>query len=185
MAISQEQESIIVKAHAAGHLDLQIAQLAGVSLTTVKRYRRKFGLETNCVTNRRGKLGEQLVYDEATRRGLNVEWRDRHNGAFDLYVQGQRVDAKASMQMVGGAWRFRLSDRRPSFYGQYMYRKDYAADCDVVALVALYPDGREPDFYLLDSRTLPRDVRIQPGNRYDTLRNKWDVLEPKQPGAAA
>lgn len=185
MAITQEQQSIIIKAHAEGHLDPAIARLAGISIATVKRYRTKLGLETNCVTAKRGKLGEQLTFTEAEQRGLDAEWRKGHNDEFDLYVQGQRVDAKASMQLANGSWRFRLPTKRPSFYGQYEYAKDYAADCEVVVLVALYPDERKPDYYLLDSKSLPSDVRIRPGGAYDAIKNCWSLLEASAPAFAA
>ena len=112
MAITPDQQLIIVQAHGEGHLDPAIAHLAGVSIATVKRYRTKLGLETNCVTAKRGKLGEQLTFDEAERRGLKAEWRVKHNGEFDLYVSDQRVDAKASMQLADGSWRFRLPETR-------------------------------------------------------------------------
>lgn len=185
MAITTDQQLIIVQAHGEGHLDPAIAHLAGVSIATVKRYRTKLGLETNCVTAKRGKLGEQLTFDEAERRGLKAEWRVKHNGEFDLYVSDQRVDAKASMQLADGSWRFRLHTTRSSFYGQYAYAKDYAADCEVVVFVALYPDGRTPDFFLLDSDTLPSDVRIRPGGVYDAFRNDWTLLEVEAPAHAA
>lgn len=181
MAISQSQQRLIIEAHAAGHLDPVIARLAGVSLATVKRYRNKHGLKTHCQTTLRGEQGEQLTFDEAKRRGLKAEWREGHNDKYDLYVNDERVDAKAAMRAADGSWRFRLHETRPSFYGRYTYRKNYAEDCEVVALVALYPDRREPDFYLLSSKTLPKDVRIRPGGVYDAFRNEWSLLEVQGP----
>ena len=185
MAITQDQQRLIVQAHMNGHLDPAIARIAGVSIATVKRYRTKFGLKTTCETALRGEQGEHLTFQEATRLGLKAEWRPGHNDEFDLYVNGERVDAKASMQCADGSWRFRLPAQRTSFFGQYAYTKDYAQDCEVVALVALYPDGRTPDFYLLSSKTLPGDVRIRPGGPYDAFRNDWSLLEVSGPAFQA
>ncbi|MDR6219850.1 hypothetical protein [Deinococcus soli (ex Cha et al. 2016)] len=177
MAITQHQQHLIVQAHAEGHLDPAIARIAGVSIATVKRYRTKRGLKTTCETALRGEQGEDLTFLEAQRRGLKAEWREGHNDKYDLYVNGERVDAKASMQGVDGSWRFRLPAQRRSFFGRYAYAKDYAQDCEVVALVALYPGGRDPDFYLLSSSSLPSDVRIRPGGVYDAFRNDWSLVE--------
>lgn len=177
MAITQHQQQLIVQAHAEGHLDPAVARIAGVSIATVKRYRNKFKLKTTCETALRGEQGEELTFHEAVRRGMKAEWREGHNDKYDLYVNDERVDAKASMQCADGSWRFRLPAERTSFFGQYAYAKHYAQDCEVVALVALYPDGREPDFYLLGSKTLPSDVRIRPGGVYDAFRNDWSLLE--------
>lgn len=177
MAITTTQVQRIRDAHAAGKLDPAIAQAAGVSIATVKRYRDRLGLETNSEATRRGKLGERLVAQEAISRGFEIEWREHENDVYDLYINDQRVDAKASMQLTDGSWRFRLSHWRSSFFGQYRYYKDYAADCEVVALVALYPDGREPDFYLLDSKTLPGDIRIRPRGIFHDFKNDWTRLE--------
>lgn len=186
MAISQEQIQQIQAAHQLGQLDPGIAQYAGVSLATVKRYRTQFGLKTNCVTALRGELGEQLVANHAAARGLSVAWRAGHNDKHDLVIAGQRVDAKATMRLANGSWRFRLPSRRQSFYQQYSYPKDYAADCDVIALVALHLGTQNPDVYLLPSTALPSDIRIRAGSSYDAIKNNWSLLEaPSGPALQA
>lgn len=184
MAITHQQQSIIIKSHSEGHLDRAIAHLAGVSVSTVRRYRKRLGLPTKCTTTKRGKIGERHTLEVATLRGLKAEMREGHNASFDLYVSDRRLDAKTSMQLANGKWRFRLPTRRRSYYGQYEYTKDYASDCDVVVLVALYPDGRTPDFYMLDSRTLPTSVTIRPGGPYAALKNDWHLLEKEETLAA-
>lgn len=177
MAITPTQIHQIIDAHALGLLDPAIASRAGVSIATVKRYRDRLGLETNSVTAKRGRLGERLVAEEALRRGFSVEWREKENAAYDLYVNSQKVDAKATMQLGDGSWRFRLHTTRVSYYHQYSYPKDYAADCDLVVLVTLYPDGCAPDFYLLESDSLPGDIRIRPSGVYSAFRNDWTAAE--------
>jgi hypothetical protein len=107
MAITALQVQQIKDAHTAGMLDPAIAQHAGVSLATVKRYRDRLGLSTHCVTAQRGKLGEQLVAAEAARLGLTVDWHAQESDGHDLLINGQRVDAKAAMQLTDGVWRFR------------------------------------------------------------------------------
>ncbi|WP_019009564.1 hypothetical protein [Deinococcus aquatilis] len=185
MAISQEQVQRIQEAHQLGHLDPGIAQHAGVSLATVKRYRTQFGLKTNCVTALRGELGEQLMADHAAARGLPVAWRAGHNDKHDLVIAGQRVDAKATMRLADGSWRFRLPSKRKSFYKQYSYPKDYAADCDVIALVALHPGTQSPDFYFLPSAGLLSDIRIRAGGSCDSIKNDWSLLEGSGPALQA
>ncbi|NTY00450.1 hypothetical protein [Deinococcus sp. JMULE3] len=185
MAITKHQQQLIVEAHQAGHLDPEIARLAGVSLATVKRYRARLGLKTHCVTALRGEEGEARTFAEAQRLGFRVEWRPGHNDKYDLYVGGERVDAKAGMQGADGSWRFRLAARRSSFYGRYSYAKNYVQDCEAVVLVALYPDGRQPDFYVLSSRSLPSDIRIRRGGPYEPFRDDWSLLEVPGPVAQA
>lgn len=176
MTITALQVEHIKAAHTAGMLDPAIAQHAGVSLATVKRYRDRLGLTTHCVTAQRGRLGEQLVADEAARLGFSVDWHDNQHDGHDLLIGGQRVDVKATMQLVNGSWRFRLPGIRCSFFGEYAYRKNYAEDCEVIALVALYPDETPPDFYLLSSRNLPGDIRICRGGSFESARGDWGRL---------
>lgn len=180
MSISQAQIQAIKDAHARGALDHQIASAAGVSLATVKRQRKQLGLTTNYLPAQTGALGERLLEAEAHRRGLTTQWRKRSGDGYDLYVAGQRIDVKTSMQHAKGTWRFCLHETRQSFHGRYSYRKDYAADCDYVALVALYPDEREPDIYFLSSQYLPSEVYLGKRDRYADFRNDWTALEEAQ-----
>lgn len=178
MAITALQVQQIKDAHTAGMLDPAIAQHAGVSLATVKRYRDRLGLSTHCVTAQRGRLGEQLVAAEAARLGFTVDWHTRERDGYDLFIGGQRVDAKAAMQLTDSSWRFRTPRIRVSFFGQYAYCKNYAEDSEVIALVALYSDETPPDFYLLSSRTLPEDIRIRRGGFFEPARGDWGLLAP-------
>ena len=185
MPITPAQVQRITEAHALGLLDRAIAEHASVSLSTVKRVRKQLGLQTNCQTTLRGRLGERIVAEQARERGLEVEWRRYDNDKYDLIVQGRRVDAKAAMQMKDGTWKFRLPETRRSFHGQYSYQKDYAADCDVVVLVCLYPDERAPELYLFGSAGLPGTVRIYPGVTYAAEREAWDFLHGALYGSLA
>lgn len=185
MAISQNQIHLIQQAHQEGKLDPAIAQQAGVSLATVKRHRTLLGLKTNCVTALRGELGEQVIAEQATARGLSVVWRPGHNDKHDLMIEGQRVDAKATMRLTSGSWRFRLPSERKSFFNQYIYTKDYAADCDLVALVALHPDAQNPNVYFLPSHALPEDIRIRAGGVYDAIKDDWSVFDAVGPALKA
>ena len=178
MAITALQVQQIKAAHTAGMLDPAIAQHAGVSLATVKRYRDRLGLSTHCITAQRGRLGEQLVAAEAARMGFSVDWHDNQHDGHDLLIGGKRVDVKATMELADGSWRFRLPGIRCSFFGQYVYCKNYAEDCEVIGLVALYPDETPPDFYLLSSRHLPEDIRIRRGGPFESARGDWGLLAP-------
>lgn len=186
MPITPAQVQRITEAHALGLLDCAIAEHASVSLSTVKRVRKQLGLQTHCQTTLRGRLGERIVAEQARGRGLKVEWRRYDNDKYDLIVQGRRVDAKAAMQMKDGTWKFRLPETRRSFHGQYSYQKDYAADCDVVVLVCLYPDERAPGVYLFGSAGLPGTVRIYQRVTYEAARENWTLLaSPMLLGLAA
>ena len=82
------------------------------------------------------------------------------------------------MQLADGSWRFRMHRMRASLFGRYVYRKNYAGDSEVIALVALYPDETPPDFYLLSSRNLPGDIRIRRGGPFEPARGEWALLAP-------
>jgi len=178
VAITQTQVQLISEAHTVGLLDLAIAEYAGVSLSTVKRVRKKLGLQTNCQTTLRGRLGERIVAERAQQRGLGVEWRQYDNHPYDLIIQGHRVDAKAAMQLSDGTWKFRLHETRRSFHGRYRYHKDYARDCDVVVLVCLSLDGSEPTLYLFRSVSLPGTIHIHPRGSFALAREAWEHLSP-------
>ena len=180
MSITPTQVQNIVDTHALGGLDHQIALAAGISLATVKRQRGKLGLASNYVPVQRGALGERLLEAAARKRGLSTKWRQNEGDGYDISVAGQRIDVKTSMQHAKGTWRFRLHEERKSFHGKYSYKKDYAADCEYVVLVALHLDHSEPDFYFVDSHDLSTDLYIGKRNALRNLRNDWTVLEDAQ-----
>lgn len=178
MSITPTQIALLTDAHARGLTDAAIARHAGMSLSTVKRHRSRLSLTTTFVPQLRGKEGERLLVDLARARGLSATWAPRHNDKYDLLIEGVRVDAKASMRRADGTWRFPLPRTRTSFGSEYTYRKAYATDCEYLALVALYPDEREPDVYFVDSATAPTNIVLRPGGVYDTFRNDWTLLTP-------
>ncbi|WP_143068420.1 hypothetical protein [Deinococcus reticulitermitis] len=170
------QKAQIQTAHAHGLLDLEIAERTGVSLSSVKRVRKDLALPSNCPVNRRGRKGEQLVADAASRRGLTVKWRSVDGEKFDLTIQGLRVDVKAAAPSADGSWRFRLPKTRPSFYGQYTYDKDYAADTDIVILAALDTAETHAEFYILPSQNLPSHIGVRPGSGSDAHLDAWHLF---------
>ncbi|ULH16653.1 hypothetical protein MF271_08800 [Deinococcus sp. KNUC1210] len=176
MALKDIQIQRLLEAHADGLPDHALAESAGISLASVKRYRRRLELPTTSVTARRGKLGERLFAEAARRQGLPLTWRDHETAPYDLRVNGLRVDVKASRQRPDGTWRYRLHTKRRSFHGEYTYPKDIAADCDVVAFVCLFPDEREPLIYLTPSAGLPSTVRLKVGGGWDIHWDAWDIF---------
>ena len=179
--ISNDQITQIQLAHAAGLLDDAIAASAGVSLATVKRVRTRLGLKTNSVMAQRGRHGEEVVAQAARARGFKVEWRTHDTEKYDLLVSGLRVDVKTTMQQHDSSWRLRLPKLRNSFGARYQYPKDYAADCEVIVLCGLYPDGREPDLYLWSSAGLPTHIRIIAGVSHLTALDDWSLLAVPAP----
>ncbi|GGK85630.1 hypothetical protein [Deinococcus radiotolerans] len=184
MPTTAHQITRITAAHAQGLSDAETARYAGVSLSTVKRLRVKLGLTTFSERTLRGRHGEGLLADMATARGLRVTWSPRNGSPYDLQIGSQRVDVKTSMQRPDGTWRFRLPPSRPSFHGTHRYPKNYGADCDLLALVALRPGTPDADIYFIESRTAPENVVLRPGGVYDSFRNDWTVFEDERALAA-
>lgn len=179
MPVKPETRRAIEEAHSFGWLDPDIACHAGVSLSTVKRAQTELGSETHSVTVQRGKLGEKLFAQAAKERDLQVQWRERENGPYDLMIAGQRVDVKTTMQRSDDSCYFRLSNQRTSYFSRYQYPKNYQRDCKVIALVALFPHGHEADFYLFESKSVIPDILIYPSGRYEAGKNDWRLLANK------
>lgn len=180
MGITQQQQDSIVAHYELGLPDGQVARLAGVSLATVKRYRQRLGLPTRDVKARRGRFGERVVLERAQALGLAVEWRGHATAPYDLRIEGRRVDVKAASRGRNGGWRFRLGGVRSSFHSRYRYRKDYAADCEVVALVCLQGEDEPVAVYLLESGTVPSNVQIYEGGEWEAHREAWETALPRQ-----
>jgi len=135
--ITALQEHVIRSGHARGLLDHEVAKAAGVSVATVKRYRRKLGLSANCARNRLGRAGEEYFASLARQAGLHVAWPQVRNAPFDVLVNGWRVDVKTARPDRRGWVRLRLPGVRRSFRGRYAYGKAYARDSDVIACVVV------------------------------------------------
>jgi hypothetical protein len=174
--LNPEKIQLIQDGHQHGMLDHELAKHAKISISSVKRYRNMLGLKTNCETTKRGVEGEQLVAFLAQEQGFHVTWPGLHNEAYDLQINGLRVDCKASMQRSDGGWNFSLPSVRPSFYGNYRYPKNYAADCEILALICFRTDGEEPDIYFLRSADASGHVRIR-RNCFAEFKNAWTVFE--------
>ena len=123
-------------------------------------------------------MGERLTAQEAARQGLSVVLHEKNGDPHDIIIAGHRVDAKATMLRADGTWNINLHSSRTSHFGTYSYEKDYARDCDVLAVVALYPEHHRPDFYLFESNTLPSSLTIRLGGQYEARRNDWSLLRP-------
>lgn len=148
----------VLTLHQEGLLDPDIAHHAGVSLATVKRYRKALELPGNCPKNQLGELGEGVFQQEALRRGFHVT-RHPHGHPFDFTVQGLRVEVKTAQREPNGSFRFRLQQNRVSFQGIHRYPKDYGKDTDVLALVCM---REAPAVYLLDSSRVQESIRVRP-----------------------
>ena len=175
--ISRDQISIIHSQHAKGAFDNKIAAAAGVSLNTVKRHRKEFGLHHNSLSNRLGSLGEQILFDEAKTRGYRVERHKNNRDGYDLIINGLLVDVKTAELHGHNGYRLRLPARRPSFYGQYGYDKNYADDCHVIALVCIGEDDSAPTFYFFESWHARTDFTINHRNPYADFRDDWAIFD--------
>lgn len=174
--ISRDQISIIHSQHAKGAFDNEIASAAGVSLNTVKRYRKELGLHHNNRSNQIGALGEQILFDEAKARGYRVERHKNNRDGYDLIINNFLVDVKTAEMHGRNGFRFRLPARRPSLYGQYDYEKIYADDCHVIVLVCIGKGNSAPKFYFFESWHAPMDISISHGNPYTDFLDHWAVF---------
>ena len=165
----QNALTAVQEVHALGLLDHQIAQHVGVSLNTVKRYRKLLGLVSNCPRNAAGKLAEQLTAAILRSQGLEVTVAPGHNPRFDLLVSGLRVDVKDGRARPKGAVQFDLRTKRPSNRRQYFYTKDYRRDTDFLAL-AVVVKGVLTHLYLLPSSLWKRSITVHPEVRQLLLR---------------
>lgn len=179
--ISPDQIAKIHILNALGARDNRIAKEVGVSLSTVKRYRKAQALTQNCPSNALGAKGEAIVADAARARNFKVELRKRNSEAYDFKINGFLVDVKTARENVNGTYRFRLAATRRSYYGKYKYAKDYSSDCDMVALVCVPQDGSYPTVYLLDAAYLPQNITISANKRYEASREDWGVFSPRKP----
>lgn len=125
----------LIALHAQGLLNGPLAAQLGVSVATVKRWKKRLGLGPNCPRNVLGALGEELFNQEAWARRKPGVPAGGHGHPFDLQVGAVRVDVKTAVES-GGSWRFRLPEWRTSQSGPATY-KDYIRDCDLLALVGL------------------------------------------------
>lgn len=178
MTLTPEREKKLRALHALGLTDVKLAQALGVSHATLKRYKQRLGLGSNCVRNNRGELGEQAVLSELHKRGCMAHKTGRGEPHDITVAVGQvRVEVKTAMQRPDGTWRYNLEPRRKSLFGQYRYWKDYRHDSDVTVLVGLYPDGRA-EFWLYESSDLGDWMYTRLDNPYtEPHRNDWALIE--------
>ncbi|GGJ23567.1 hypothetical protein [Deinococcus roseus] len=177
-ATSSLSAARILEGHRLGLLDRELAVYAEVSLATVKRYRSKLGLSANCTRNQLGQTGEAFLKQEAEHRGLHAE-ASISGAAFDLRIDGLRVEVKTSETKQGEAFRFRLQEKRVSHYGQYQYTKSYQEDCDVLALVCMDQETGETTVYFIESQFAPHDIRIKPNDPtcvYHAFKDDWGLF---------
>lgn len=134
--------------HAQGQLNHELAAALGVSVATVKRWKRVLSLGANCPDNLLGLEAERFVLTEARARGLTAAHSGPHSHPFDLVISGQRVDVKAaSYSPAYRGWRFRLPRWRSSFNSTARRTpKAYERDCEWLALVGLDADTHRPAF---------------------------------------
>ncbi|WP_152550682.1 hypothetical protein [Deinococcus sp. RL] len=177
----------LAAAHARGHTDLELAELFGASLSTIKRRKEALHLGSNHVPNTTGVLGERLAAEHLAELGMAVHPMPP-GSPYDLLVNGWRVDVKTSATpRKGGGRRYRyvLPEVRPSLYGQRRYAKDYEADADYLLLVVLR-DGQLSTAYVVPVAERRASLTVHPESPFCPLaqfRSAWHLLSPARQAA--
>lgn len=151
-------------AHAAGLKNQELARKFRVHVSTVKRLKRSLHLGNNDPRNATGRLGEQLVAQQLATQGFSVTVMPEGH-PFDLMVTGQRLEVKTSTTATGGAYRFRLHERRSSNHAAYRYDKAHQRDADLLALVIMQ-DGTLHYLYLLPIALWQPNVTVRPASPF-------------------
>ncbi|WP_135228709.1 hypothetical protein [Deinococcus fonticola] len=155
-------------AHAAGLKDAELAAMFSISRATVKRRRKEFRLGSNCLSNNKGALGEQLVAEFMRREGLNVT-ETASKAPYDLLVNGLRVDVKVGLRRPSAhiavpSYQFRLPPLRTSYQASKVYSKDYQRDTDYLALAVIENDQLQ-HLYTVPTRFWRPTITVTPGSR--------------------
>lgn len=164
-------------AHAAGLKNQELARQFRVHVSTVKRLKRRLHLGNNDPRNAIGRLGEQLVAQHLAAEGFAVTLMPEGH-PFDLTVAGQRLEVKTSITSTGGAYRFRMHERRSSNHAAYRYDKTYPRDADLLALV-ITQDGLLHHLYLLPMALWQPSITLHPASPfcpYALYRNATHLL---------
>ncbi|WP_146160669.1 hypothetical protein [Deinococcus arcticus] len=167
-----------VAAHAAGQKNQALARQFGLSVSTVKRLKQKLGLGNNDPRNTLGRLGERLLEQALKAQGFAVTIMAEGH-AFDLLVEGQRLEVKTSATLKGNSCRFRLNERRSSNHAAYRYDKAYQRDADVLALVVI-EEGALKQLYLLPVALWQPSIKVLPESPfcpYALYRNVTHLLQ--------
>lgn len=162
-------------AHMAGLKDHVLAQHFAVSVSTIKRWRKRLALPGNDFRNNQGKLGERLVAEEFTRQGFSV----RHlpvGHPFDLLVGGRRVEVKTSATPHGSQYRFRLNEHRSSNHARYRYGKTYQRDSDFIVLAILEGTALKR-LYVLPTALWKPSIVIRPDSPFCPYAAYQDAVE--------
>ncbi|MVN85315.1 hypothetical protein GO986_00830 [Deinococcus sp. HMF7620] len=176
--------SQLAAAHARGLKDNELAQHFGLSLSSIKRRKKALNLGSNHQPNSTGTLGERLVAEHLVTLGLTVHVMPP-GSPYDLLVNGWRVDVKTSATSRHGEgrhFRYVLPEVRPSFHGQHLYAKDYAADANFLLLVVLQNE-RLSAAYVVPVAERQASLTVHPESPFCPLapyRSAWHLLTPAQ-----
>lgn len=171
--------------HALGLTDRRMAEHFGVSLSTLKRHKRRQALGSTHRATQTGRLGERLSAEHLQALGMTVEPMPQ-GAPYDLLVNGWRVDVKTSSVPTNGRYRYHLAEERPSFHGQYRYAKDYDADTDFL-LLAVVKDMQLSAAYVVPVAERHTQLTVQPDSPFCPLtkyRSAWHFLTPRSSVAA-
>lgn len=180
--ITPLQEQSIIQAHAANLNSQQIAAQTGLSLSTVKRYRAKFGLGANTPSQQLARLGLNHVAQTAAGQGLTVQWPPP-GSQHDLVIAGRRVDVKTARPVkrtsqAGGSsrWQFWLKSSRRVVMPVYDYATDRNRDADVVIFVCVSKTLVTPVTYIFPATEVPKTLTFGPHQVHDHRRDRWTLF---------
>lgn len=169
--------ALLLEAHAQGLKNQAIADLLGVSLAQLKRYKKALKLGSNDYRNNLGRQGEQLVAEALCRAGLPAVVMP-HGHLFDIQSGSLRLEVKTSESPQKGRYRFRLSRKRGSNHARYRYPKDFQADSDFLML-AIEEGGELQHLYCIPTALWQSSLWVHPDSPfcpYASYRNTLHLL---------
>lgn len=182
-SITPEQAKLISSAHAQGMLNPGIAALAGVSISTVKRYRKQWGLGSNVVPSELSQLGKTFIAAQASLRGMDVTYPP-DGGPAHLLINGQGVDVRTVRRGAGGRFQFWLTrSDRPSTV-TFNYNAYHQRETAFVIFVCWPGESGQPRMYVFSSETVSQSLTIGPQNAHERHREQWDWLQVTSANAA-
>lgn len=176
MTAPRAYDAAVAKLHAQGLMNRAIASALNLSEASVKRAKQRLGLGSNCPRNQRGALGETLFAQAAWARGFPVRVVSAGGNSHDTELGPLRIEVKTA-KVNGRGWRFRLPQKRPSFHSEgQSTTKNYALDCDLIALVGLNEHDQLAFVHLTAPQPGNLNFEFGPDFPQQVQANNWQAL---------
>lgn len=169
--------TLLLEGHTQGLKNQALADLVGVSLSQVKRYKQALKLGSNDHRNNLSRQGEQLVAEVLHQTGLPAVVMP-YGHPFDIQSGLLRLEVKTSESSQEGRYRFRLNTKRSSNHARYRYTKGFQADSDFL-LLAIEEGGELQHLYCIPTALWKSSLWVHPDSPfcpYASFRNALHLL---------